>query len=572
VTGALVVAPVLVLWAKSARFDERRELLEPAALFVAAGVVGLVALGPFSEQTAHRGALDFLAVLPLLWSALRRGPRDTATVALILSCFAVWGASADGGSLARATLNESFLVLATFLISAAVPSLALSADVAMRKRTERQLREVQKELDQKVEQRTAELETANRRLLAEIEEREQAEAQLLQAQRIEAVGQLTSGVAHDFNNLLTAVLGNLELLEKARPGDPRSPRRIAAIRAAAERGARLTGQLLAFSRKQRLEPRPVDLNRIVTGIGDLLRSTIGGAIRIEPILGADLWPALADPNQIELVLLNLAINARDALEVGGSLTIETTNVALGAPARPEEPPAGDYVMVSVTDSGAGMSEEVRAKAFEPFFTTKEPGKGSGLGLSMVYGVAKQLGGGVRIDTRLGEGTSVKVYLPRAIAVVETPSAVRGDPAVAAAAAATLLLVDDDADVRAVTASMLEELGYHVIEAANGGAALDRLDRESGIDLLLVDFAMPAMNGIEVARQARTRRPGLPIMFITGYSDTAALAGEAGEAGIIQKPFRSGDLAAKVACALNLATYPTKICPNRRRSSNGVSIA
>jgi PAS domain S-box-containing protein len=251
-------------------------------------------------------------------------------------------------------------------------------------------------------------------VVADITAQKQAEAQLIQAQKIEAVGQLTSGVAHDFNNLLTAIAGNLELLAtRIDDADGTAVRLIVAAQRAAERGARLTAQLLAFSRKQHMDLSRVDLNHLVAGLDGLLESTIGGTVRIEMQLFDGLWPALADPGQIELVLLNLAINARDAMPTGGTITIETANTVLGPPRRAEEPPAGEYVMVSVADTGTGISPPILDKIFEPFFTTKEIGKGSGLGLSQVLGVAQQLGGGVGIDTRLGAGTVVKIYLPRA---------------------------------------------------------------------------------------------------------------------------------------------------------------
>ena len=382
------------------------------------------------------------------------------------------------------------------------------------------------------------------RVAAALSEKGEAEAALRQAQRLEAVGQLTSGVAHDINNLLTVVLGNIRMLERSAP-DAATRRRLDMMGQAAQRGANLTAQLLAFSRRQKLEPRTVDLNETVRGMRDLLQSTMGGSVRLETVFEPELWPALIDPTQIELVILNLAINARDAMEVGGTLTVETGNVELGDPEGPEEPPPGQYVMVSVTDTGSGMTDEVLAKAFEPFFTTKDVGKGSGLGLSQVFGLAKQSGGGVCIDTQVGRGTSVRVYLPRAAA------AAAGDEPEPASAAppralgdSLVLLVDDDAHVREITAAMLHELGYRVIEASTGPAALHVLERGCEADLMLLDFAMPGMNGVEVARLARERRPDLPILFVTGYADTDVLS-EATEDEIVQKPFSEDELAAKI---------------------------
>jgi signal transduction histidine kinase len=410
-----------------------------------------------------------------------------------------------------------------------------------------EIREAETLLERRVEERTSELAAANRQLVGQIEERERVEAALRQAQRLEAVGQLTSGVAHDFNNLLTVVLGNARQLGRGNV-EPAVRRRLAMIEQAAERGAKLTAQLLAFSRRQKLEPQLVDLNHTVANMRDLLQSTMGGAARIETVLHPSLWGAMIDPTQIELVILNLAINARDAMEVGGTLIVETGNTILGEPERPEEPPPGDYVMVSVADTGAGMSDEVLAKAFEPFFTTKVVGKGSGLGLSQVFGLAKQSGGGVRIDTRRGEGTTVKVYLPRAEAASIPQPARRQAPPPRADGKRLVLLVDDDSAVREITATLLVELGYSVVEAGSGGAALDTLQRRNDIDLMLLDFAMPGMNGAEVAREARARRPDLPILFVTGYADTEALA-YADECGIIQKPFDDHELATKVGSVL-----------------------
>jgi signal transduction histidine kinase len=413
-------------------------------------------------------------------------------------------------------------------------------------------RRLNEELEFHVQERTAELAAANRQLLAQIEERERVESTLRQMQRLEAVGQLTSGVAHDFNNLLTVVLGNIGFLEKGLSSagvDGRLAQRLGYMRAAAERGAKLTDQLLSFSRRQRLEPKLLDLNETVASMHDLLQSTMGGSIRIETKLHRGLWPAMVDPTQLELAMLNLAINARDAMQVGGRLAVHTENVTLGPALYPEDPPAGDYVAICVADTGTGMTEEVRAKVFEPFFTTKEIGKGSGLGLSQVLGFAKQSGGGVRIESRVGEGTSIHIYLPRTKAKAEerSPSA----PAIAAhkdAPDARILLVDDDHAVREVTSTTLRDLGYSVVEAGSGGAALDILAREPTIDLLIIDFAMPGMSGAEVARQARAKRPTLPILFITGFADRAALAGVS-ETHIVGKPFVNDELVTKLRSIL-----------------------
>ncbi len=368
-------------------------------------------------------------------------------------------------------------------------------------------------------------------------------------QRMEAVGQLTSGVAHDFNNLLTVVLGNIPFLERglAAAGiDGRMQRRLDYMRLAAERGAKLTDQLLSFSRRQRLEPRPIDLNESVAAMHDLLHSTMGGTVRIETRLDPGLWPAMVDPTQLELVVLNLAINARDAMEVGGTLVVATANVRLGPPATQEEPAAGEYVCLSVSDSGTGMAPDVIAKALEPFFTTKEAGKGSGLGLSQVLGFVKQSGGGLRIESTLGEGTTVCVYLPPAAAAPSRDEApARARAAQGVAGAALVLLVDDDDDVRATTAEMLQDIGCRVIQAESGAAALEALQREAAIDLLMVDFAMPGMNGAELRRRAQSARPDMPVLMITGFADRAALPA-LGEDYILGKPFSQDELARRIA--------------------------
>ena len=399
-------------------------------------------------------------------------------------------------------------------------------------------------LEQLVTERTRSLAAANDQLTAEMAERRRAEEALRQSQKLEAIGQLTSGVAHDFNNLLTGVVGNLELLER-RLRNEESLRRVRAAREAAELGARLTHQLLAFSRKQNLAPTSLDLNRLVSEASDMLFRTIGATVRIETVLTEDLWPALADPTQIELVLLNLAINARDAMPNGGRLTIRTANVD-----RREAPSYlsyRDYVLVSVADTGEGMTQDVLSKAIDPFFTTKEVGKGSGLGLSMVHGVATQSGGGLHLDSSVGRGTTVSVYLPRA----RTASAAgreRENRSAPVHPDATILVVDDNADVREVAVSGLESLGYRMLTAENGPAALEMLGRAEPVDLLLVDMAMPGMNGVELIGKARERRPSLRAMLVTGYADTTVFSPAQGDL-VLQKPYRLDRLAVSVAEAL-----------------------
>jgi signal transduction histidine kinase/CheY-like chemotaxis protein len=428
---------------------------------------------------------------------------------------------------------------------------ALRASEAHARSAEADLRRLNETLEAKVEERTAELAATNRQLVAQIEERQRVEATLQQMQRLEAVGQLTSGVAHDFNNLLTVVLGNIGFLEKASSisNDPKLQQRLSHMRLATERGAKLTSQLLAFSRRQRLDPKPFDVNESLENMQHLLQSTLGGGITIITHFRPEIWPALADPAQIELVVLNLVINARDAMDNRGTLTIETSNARVGPPEKPEEPAAGDYVMIGVSDTGSGMSKEVLAKAFEPFFTTKEVGKGSGLGLSQVLGFAKQSGGGMRIETRVGEGTAVKLYLPRAVEnTVLERSAFASNSTQFKRTSAVILLVDDDSAVREVTASILEDIGYVVLKVGSGGAALDLLDQNTKVDLVLLDFAMPGMSGVEVASHVQRKFPAVPILFLTGYADQSAL-GNVGEQNVIRKPFIDDELITKVDAAL-----------------------
>lgn len=395
-----------------------------------------------------------------------------------------------------------------------------------------------------------ELAAANERLRQQIRERERIEAALQQMQRLEVVGQLTAGVAHDFNNLLTVILASTSFLGRdLQKGKlDKVEGRLQNIQEAGERGAKLTAQLLAFSRRQRLQPIPVNLNDTVTTMIELLQRTLGGSIWIETDTQADLWSALVDPTQTEMIILNLGINSRDAMAGGGTLRLITRNEVVSLPSqRPEDPEPGDYVVLSIQDSGSGMTPEVLAKAFEPFFTTKEVGKGSGLGLAQVFGFAKQSGGGVSILSSPGYGTTVKVYLPRVcdaevLAAVPVASVVRPHTD---GPRRTVLLVDDDHDVREVTAALLDSFGYAVVQADSADQALTKLDTD--IDLLLTDFAMPGTNGAELAHLVRRRHPRLPIVFITGYAELGGLDDEAHM--IVQKPYRNDELARTLEQAL-----------------------
>jgi signal transduction histidine kinase len=415
----------------------------------------------------------------------------------------------------------------------------------------RRTREVERLLGTaRAAQRSAE--AANGNLIVQMEERERAETDLRQAQRVEAVGQLTGGVAHDFNNLLTVILGNIELLQNNPAAAPFAAR-LATIRAAADRGANLTGQMLAFARRQPLMPRAVDMNALITGMTPLLQSAVGSHVTIRLALDPEIGMALVDPTQLELVILNLAINARDAMPKGGTLRLGAEARTLGEDKQPDAPPPGVYICLSVQDSGIGMTEDVLARVFEPFFTTKGPAGGSGLGLSQVYGVARQSGGKVSIDSAPGAGTTVSIYLPRTEAVVPAPPAVPpAAPQARPEGRARLLVVDDDVDVLATTALVLRRRGYEVKEANNARDALSRLEDDPDIDLLLTDMVMPDINGPELARRARALRPTLPIVFFSGYADPESLAGPLSAIRLLRKPFRPADLSAMIDAALEEA--------------------
>ena len=382
--------------------------------------------------------------------------------------------------------------------------------------------------------------------IADVTERRQVEDSLRQTQKLEVIGQLTGGVAHDFNNLLTAVLGNIELAS-LRTCEPAVLRILKSAGAAAERGAKVTGQLLAFARKQHLAPRVVSLNDLVSSMGDLLLQTIGVTIRIETVLEKDLWAVMIDPTQLELVILNLAINSRDAMPHGGKLTVATRNVG-AFDRRPAELADGDYVAISVSDTGSGMTAEVAAKAFEPFFTTKAFGQGTGLGLSQVHGFAQQSGGEARIDTRPGKGTTITLYLPRTRESLPRPSDV-SEAAPHDGKAATILVVDDDAAVRELTVQALQGMNYQIAEADNGRSALELLQRAQRIDLALIDLVMPAMNGRELAMRIRAVEPRQAILFMTGYDDLSDSDDPFAEEMVLKKPFKLAELAAAVERSL-----------------------
>jgi signal transduction histidine kinase len=379
-------------------------------------------------------------------------------------------------------------------------------------------------------------------LRAEIEAREQVQATLLQSQKMEAIGQLTGGIAHDFNNLLTVVSGSLEMLG-ARISDERGLHLLHSAQGAVSRAAKLTTSLLAFARKQRLEPVLADLNSIIIEMDEMLRRSLGPSVDIRHAFASELWPVQIDIGQIETALLNIAINARDAMPEGGILLFETANVS---DCLPEEMAGRDCVLVSVHDTGTGMSPDVVERAFEPFFTTKEVGRGTGLGLSMVFGVVRQSGGTVRLRSRIGSGTTVLIYLPRAAHAALPMGGGAASAGIQAGGSARILVVDDDAAVRLVTVECLREIGYSVAEADSGGAALTLLERDAPCDLVVMDQVMPGLSGQDTVRLARRARPDLKVLFLTGYATSRE---EVCHDIWLQKPFKTVVLAEAVSRAL-----------------------
>ena len=531
----LMITPPLILWVTDfPQSFKLRSALESTAIFATAAAFGALAFGPLSSSVPSAAPLAILAVLPPIWAALRRGPRDTATAGLILFGFAAWGTIVAGSPLAGSVREESSTLILVFMIGIATPSLILAAGSAQRMRSERILRDTRRELSE-------------------------AREQFAQSQKLEAVGQLTGGVAHDFNNLLTVIVGNLNLaqrhLELWTDGPAERLRRVInnALRGA-ERATTITRQLLAFSRKEALDPRPLDINGLVHGFSDFLRRSLGETITLD-IAGADrLWQAEADPFQLEAAILNLVVNARDAMASGGKVTITTENVILDERycRQHDELVAGPYVEIAIADTGTGMPKDVLERVFEPFFTTKKAGKGTGLGLGQVYAFVKQSNGHVEIDSEPGKGTIVRIYLPalpdshRAVHTVERE-------AVLTDAAETILLVEDDHDVRAYVVEILRDLHYRVLEAHDAGSALGLIERNDiRVDLLLTDLVLPGMNGGELAKEVKARRPEARVLFMTGYSP-GALAQQLsidGDVDMLHKPLTEAALEQRVRAALN----------------------
>jgi signal transduction histidine kinase/CheY-like chemotaxis protein len=398
------------------------------------------------------------------------------------------------------------------------------------------------QLEDLVRARTGELEAANEELRTQMTERARIKDSLRQAQKIEALGQLTGGVAHDFNNLLMVILGGLEMLDHT---DQRARRQMLmdGMRQAAQRGAALTRQLLAFSRRQTLQPQPVNLAHQIGSMRELLDRSLGGNVHVQVDFAADLWAVQVDPGELELVVLNLAVNARDAMPKGGAITIRAQNIS----ERNDHHLRGDYVRLSIMDAGTGMSAEVQEHVFEPFFTTKEVGKGSGLGLAQVYGFAKQSGGAVHIESEVGKGTTVSLLLPRstarpasdAAAVANLPTQSKADEP-----AGRVLLVEDDDDVASMAGEMLGQLGYEVTRVASASAALGALANGRRIDVIFSDIMMPGeMDGVELGREVRERGGDIPVLLTSGYAEAATPRAESEGFDVLRKPYSLSELAA-----------------------------
>ena len=793
--GALVVTPAIVLWARSERADFKRgEVMSILALLAVTLGVGLIAFSPLLPRADYSSPLGFLAILPLVWAALRRGPRDTASVSLILTGFTIWATLQHAGPFGQMGVNESFMLLLTFMISLSVPSLALSADVAMRRRSEENLRRTQAELDRRVRERTAELAEANFHLMeaqrlgnlgswswdiaanrinwsdqlfeiygvaagqfhgtldefmgfihpddrarvaesvtsalksgnafsheerivrpdgsirhlhstgeviravngaairmlgvcVDVTERKQAEQalreseqsyrlllkgvrdyaiymldadgrvhnwnegarrikgysaneiigehfraffteedraageperaleiaaregqyesqgwrvrkdgsrfyasavidaihndagelvgfakvtrditaqreaqaaleetreQLAQAQKMEALGQLTGGIAHDFNNLLMIVSGYAQILQ-GRLKEAKEKQAVEAIRAAAGRGEKLTRQLLAFSRRQQLMPVAVDLRQHIDAVRDMLVPSLRGNIELVYDIEDKIWPVEVDLGELELALVNVAVNARDAMPEGGTITLSARNVVLkpGSAAGALE---GDFVALAIIDTGSGMAPDVLARVFEPFYTTKPVGKGTGLGLSQVHGFASQSGGAATVSSEAGKGTVVTIYLPRSTAEPSLGSAdeVGGN---GEAGRGTVLLVEDSREVAEVTSTLFEQLGYRVVRSENAAEALRHLQQGIHFDLLFSDIVMPGpMNGLALAETCRDNFPDIPVLLTSGYSDAAQLADDRFD--ILRKPFELSALERAVEAVIERAARQT----------------
>jgi len=503
-----------LLWGASSILLLPDNIVEQTFLAFVIGGMCAGALVSLSYYLPAFVAYVFTSALPLAGSFLL----DGRTVYVAMGCMAVVFVAAV--TFAACHFNHAFVR-------------GVRLNLHLRERTE------------ELTKRTEELTVVNSRLESEIVQRKVAEDQLHQAQKMEALGQLTGGIAHDFNNLLTAVIGNLELAQQHSRGDAQIAGVLQAALGAAERGISLIQDLLTFARRKPLHPRAVDVSAVVDDAEKILKQTISPDIRLLILAEPSLRPAWVDPNQLELAILNLALNARDAMPNGGSLQIACDNRRVEADNKSPDLATGDYVVVTVTDTGAGMSDATLAHAFEPFFTTKEVGRGSGLGLSMVQGFAGQSGGAVQIVSALGEGTRATLWLPCAEGRLTETVALEPGGSVLKPSQARVLVCDDDGDVRAFVATFLRHVGCTVWEANNPILALKILERERPIDLLLVDHAMPEMTGPAVIERAQTYQPGLKTLLMSGHAD-ALRAAELSGVRALSKPFKVAELSERIA--------------------------
>ncbi|SEK97975.1 His Kinase A (phospho-acceptor) domain-containing protein [Sphingomonas palmae] len=526
--------------------DPRAETITTERAYCAEGIVPLPALLHFRDYGSYIEDLKAGVTVAIADVRDDSRTRDTAEGLRQLSAM----------SFINLPVTEQSGFVALLYLNNAVPRAWSEAEIAF-------VRDVAERVRDAVERRRAEQELAdlNARLEDEVEARTaelmRTEEQLRQALKMEAVGQLTGGLAHDFNNLLTGISGSLEMMQ-LRVGQGRVnelDRYVAAAQGATRRAAALTHRLLAFSRRQTLDPKPTDVNRLIAGMEELIGRTVGPQITLEVVGAAGLWPALVDPNQLENALLNLCINARDAMPDGGRITIETANKWIDErTGRERDLTPGQYLSLCVSDTGSGMTPEVQARAFDPFFTTKPMGEGTGLGLSMIYGFARQSGGQVRIYSEVGEGTTLCIYLPRYYGAQEGEVVAAGSELAVARVDGrrTVLVVDDEPTIRMLVAEVLSEQGYTVVEAGDGASALALLASEVTPDLLVTDVGLPGqMNGRQVADAALARLPGLKVLFITGYAENAVIGNGqlAPHMALVTKPFAMDTLAAKVSLLL-----------------------
>jgi len=565
VVGVLVVTPLLLAWCyRPPRSWRPRQALEAAVLFGGLVLASQLGFGGWPLPKDAHYPLGFLPIPFLVWAAFRFGPREAATAAAVTAGIAVWDTMHGFGPFVGTTVQGSLLFLQAFVGVLAATILAMAAVVAERQDAQATLRRARDELEGRVTERTQELLRLTETLRADITERRQSEealrvseAQLVQAQKMEAVGQLAGGIAHDFNNLLTVIGGRSALLLQRGGFSDAVRTDVELIGKTADRAAALTRQLLAFSRKQVLEPRPVEPNALVGGVAPMLRRLIGEHMELVIVAGRDVGHVMADPGQVEQVIMNLVVNARDAMPDGGMVKIETAGRDLPEAARHAQGhvPPGQYVTLSVQDAGSGMDTATLARIFEPFFTTKEPGKGTGLGLSTVHGIVHQSGGYIGVDSAPGRGTTFTIYLPRIAAGAASPDAAPPAPSGATRGTETVLLVEDEEEVRRLASEILTGCGYTVLETGDPLEALTMAERRSGaVDLLVTDMVMPAMGGSELAERLKITCRGMRVLYISGYTDEMITpAGTSGSGrAFLHKPFTPHDLTRKVREVLTRA--------------------